>query len=519
MAKTRRVFPLVIPVLLAAWCGIAPAQDGSAYVGYGWNGYLPAIQAEDGTLIPYLPVSFVPPADYVGDYYVDEFTDAKIKQLYLDLKERDPSAAGKALSDTQKDVDNQFRWTGLLDPFGKIDPHGDVDIRAIRRPGYFGRAPYHENIALAENSAWTVEFTVPADPYEKTKGMADELKLRGWYLEGSGVRGPDGRLHHALVVLFSGYTIELTAAQHPDDPLYYYDWASKEYTGIPYPNPEGRTEKWGVAPWRDYIYTLWRAGFDVLTVDKRAHGISGGANPRNVNAVSDDFFRMLDALESGNGLTILGPDGEIRRGGGAAGVLTRGYSAKELPVMVGGPSHGSMITSYVAHKNFVGYEDMGGDMSFTPARGYTIKAVFLLGSFAGGPGYLGNTSRNMVESIYRNEFGIVYRPTSEVLANIHTWPAAVFIGKGLWDEHESAPGTYETYRRATGLKELVFVRGPHSENEFGPENLQYMKDKLAAFAVDALVNPDAYRPEYASFREAVEASPDYWEPSAFTRQW
>jgi hypothetical protein len=35
-----------------------------------------------------MPVTIQPPLGYRGDFYVDEFTDAKIKQAWQELKER-----------------------------------------------------------------------------------------------------------------------------------------------------------------------------------------------------------------------------------------------------------------------------------------------------------------------------------------------------------------------------------------------------------------------------------------------
>lgn len=508
-----RLFSLIAVAAFALCLSRASAMDGSAYVGWGWNGVLPAVADANGVLVPYTPDTAIPPSGYEGEYFVEEFTDAKIKQLWADFKKNNPEQAEKMQRDmAEKDVNQQFRNTGAIDSRGKIDPHGDVDLRALRRPAFFGQAPYFEPIAMAESDAYTVEFTVPRDELEKTMGLNDPIKLRGWFLKGAGVPDGKGGKAHALVVLVPGYTIEIAATQHPNDPVYQYDYVSKQYKPVSY--PRGMTERWGCGSWRDYYAQLHRAGFDVLAVDKRAHGMSGGNSPRNVGAVSDDVFAMLDQLESGNGLRLLTPEGDLLAGTDAAGKLTRGLAAKDIPVIIGGTSHGSMVASYVAQKNFIGGIDFGGDMQKTPPKGYNIKAVLLLASFAGGPGHIGNHQRNLTEGAYRNEFRLYYRPTSEVLADIGKWPAAVFIGKGLWDEHESAPGTFETYRRANGLKELVFVRGPHSENEFGAENVQYLKDKILAFCRDAIVNPNASRPEMQSFREAVLSSPDFWEPSS-----
>jgi fermentation-respiration switch protein FrsA (DUF1100 family) len=105
------------------------------------------------------------------------------------------------------------------------------------------------------------------------------------------------------------------------------------------------------------------------------------------------------------------------------------------------------------------------------------------------------------------------RPTSEILANIDKWPA-VFFGQGLWDSYQSPEGTYEAYRRAKGLKELVFYRGPHSQKEMGAKFEAYLTNKMTEFAVRALVNPEKKYPELKSFKEAVLSSPAYWESTS-----
>jgi hypothetical protein len=69
--------------------------DSSAYVGWGWYGYMPAFKDAKGVSIPFLPTTIRPPFGYRGDFYVDEFTDAKIKQAWQELKAKDPAAAKK----------------------------------------------------------------------------------------------------------------------------------------------------------------------------------------------------------------------------------------------------------------------------------------------------------------------------------------------------------------------------------------------------------------------------------------
>ncbi len=92
----------------------------------------------------------------------------------------------------------------------------------------------------------------------------------------------------------------------------------------------------------------------MLTLDKRGHGISGGASDSNTNEQGEDLFRMLDALETGVGARILTPDGVLLEGKSAAGKLLGGRGAKEIPVVMGGPSQGCMVACWAMHKNVVG---------------------------------------------------------------------------------------------------------------------------------------------------------------------
>ena len=104
--------------------------------------------------------------------------------------------------------------------------------------------------------------------------------------------------------------------------------------------------------------------------------------------------------------------------------------------------------------------------------GYNIKGALVLADFAAGVGYTAPIFA-LVEGYLRTKEHIIFFPSSETLANIDRWPA-VFFGKGLWDKYQSLEGTFEAYKRATGLKDIVVVRGPHSENEFGKENVAYL---------------------------------------------
>jgi hypothetical protein len=96
--------------------------DSSAYVGYGWNGYLPAFKDANGVSIPFMSSTICPPIGYQGDFYVDEFSDAKIKQAWEELKVKDPEAAKKIIARLgYKDGKREIRYIGALDPKGASD--------------------------------------------------------------------------------------------------------------------------------------------------------------------------------------------------------------------------------------------------------------------------------------------------------------------------------------------------------------------------------------------------------------
>jgi hypothetical protein len=60
--------------------------------------YLPAFKDADGVSIPFLPAHIRLPLGYGGDFYVAEFTDAKIKQAWQELKTKGPDVARNILA-------------------------------------------------------------------------------------------------------------------------------------------------------------------------------------------------------------------------------------------------------------------------------------------------------------------------------------------------------------------------------------------------------------------------------------
>jgi pimeloyl-ACP methyl ester carboxylesterase len=499
----------------------APAVECVTRVNYDLNSQLPGYFVQDPAGKVCVPFSYrarFSPPGYKGDYFIAEFTDAKIKARYEACK-KDRACREKLVSiPSLVTVPSELRVTGTVDPVGKIDPHGVVDLKQIRRPGYFARAPYREPIAGAEGRAYTVEFKVPREAYERLKmKRTDPVALRGWYLEGAGVQDGSGGKTRALVILIAGRSMETTAIQAPNERPYDYDKTKATYVARTFPN--ATTERLGRG-WRNYIYELNRAGFDVFTFDKRGHGISGGYNDVNTLEQGRDMWRALNALETGEGVRALSPSGELIEGAAVRGRFLAGMKAKQIPVLFGGSSQGSIATAWAMHQNFV--EDCTWDLPevrCSPAHRYNVKGALLLATVAGGvgsrPAPVDIDAGVLDEGRSRVEQNVVMLPTSEPMGHIDKWPA-VFFGKGLWDFAESLEATLDAYVRVKGLKEFVVVRGPHAEVEFGTENSRHMAARMVAFSRAAVLGqrevPGAAR--FQDLKGLVASSLPHWEPSS-----
>ncbi|WP_433717814.1 hypothetical protein ACQP2Y_26930 [Actinoplanes sp. CA-051413] len=490
----------------------APPTDCTAQVGYPHNKALPGYAVPDRQLgrvcVPFSQLTPAP-AGYSGDYRVREFSFAAAQRRLDECRAVPPCSA---LSDVAGYEPGQFRSTGLVDPTGAIDPFAArVDLADIRRPAYFSRAPYSEGIAAAEKSTSTVEFTVPAEPYEViNRGSTEPVRLRGWYLRGTGVSAPGGRRVRALAVLLGGRTIETTAVQDPADPLYTKD-ATGAYLGVSYPSRG--TEKWGARQWREYLLALHRAGFDVLTVDKRGHGISGGLSADNTLQQGLDMLRMVDALQDGTGLRALGPDGTTRTGADAARrMLGAGHLARTMPILLGGASQGAYATQWAMNANLHRWcaLDTPGQPCSEPWGHRNIRGALLLSAQWGFPFFDPGDLVYAAAQAEVNHF--IYAPTSEPLAGLGDWPAT-FIAQGAWDEYQGPLASFSAYRRAGGRAELALVRGPHSENEHGPANVAYVRERLVRFAVATVTGAPASGSRFATLRDTIAASPPTWEPS------
>lgn len=530
-----RTSGVLLVAALAGCAALAPPQprvvaptDCSAWVGFDRDaelpGYLIAQRGRDPVCVPLLVTAHRPPPGYAGDYYVDEFTDARLKARW---------AACKAQRACFERIDAQMqRWlppnkaratraTGTVDRAGAIDPEGEVNLADIRRPVFFAREPYREGIAAAEGRTWIVEFTVPRDTFERLDlGMRDAVRLRGWYLEGAGVDDGSGRRIRALALMAPGGGSQLTAIQHPAEKAYRIDPATHGTISIRFPN--ATTEVMGMRSWREILHALNEAGFDVLAYDRRGEGISGGFSDTNTLEQGEDVFRVLAELESGEGLRVLTPNGQLLAGAAAGGKLLAGRKAGDIPIVLGGNSRGSMSTAWAMTRNFAqscSYD--APQVECSPPKGLaSIKGAILIASFASGAGYLPDApdlaDRNLFLAGMAADHHIQFYPNSATLAGMPHWPAA-FFAKGLWDRAESAEGTLAAYDRIHGPKEIVLARGPHSIDAWPDEDLHYLRARMVAFATAVVLGrplaPDPAR-AWSDLRELVATTPDSWEPSS-----
>lgn len=509
---------------------VAPATDCKAWVGTDRNAELPGylIRQTSGAVrcVPLLTTAAKPPAGYAGDFYVEEFTDTKLKQRWAACKA--DAACFKRINDQMQrwlppNKERATRVTGMVDPVGRIEPDSQVDLRDIRKPGFFAKAPYNEAVAEADSRTHVVEFTVPRDPLERLKlQMAGDIKLRGWYVEGAGVDDGRGGRTRALVIVSAGGGGQLTAIQHPDEVSVRVDPATRRATPLRFPN--ATTEGIGMRLWRDHLHALNRAGFDVLAYDRRGEGLSGGFSDTNTLEQSEDIFRVLEQMEHGRGMRVLTPAGQVLEGASAGGRLMGGMPARRIPLLLLGYSRGSMTTGWAMTKNYAGgcTYDLPTVTCSSPKAYPNIKGAMLYASFVSGAGYLPEApdlaDRNLFLGGMAADNHVAFYPNSAVLANMSKWPA-VFFAKGLWDRAESLEGTIAAYDRVRGLKEIVVSRGPHSMETWPQPEQDRVRERMVAFAKAAVQGraqlSDAA--QWKNIKELVATTPDIWEMSSQPR--
>ncbi|WFS69440.1 hypothetical protein CFBP4996_26060 (plasmid) [Agrobacterium leguminum] len=492
-----------------------PKPDCRVRVNFDVNRELPGYLTEvSGGLFsyPFMPTPSLIPKGYKGDFYVEEFTDDKIRSQWeacrIDAKRSDHiMRRAKAI------VGFQNRKTGSVNPVGKVSLDGHIDLEDVRRPRFFGEAPYNEPIANFEQATSVVEFSVPRDAYEREfLDLHTEIKLRGWYLRGEGVEDAESSKIKSLVIFNNGAFSETTAIDDPASNPLVRNIVTRNYEVPPL---DTLTECSGLRHWRRCVSDMISAGFDVLVTDRRGEGISGGRSASNTCEQANDIFRMLEQLNSGAGLRIMTPTGQLAEGHDAATRLMNGASIYEIPIIVVGFSRGSQTAQWFMHKNFVENCNFdGGITTRAPAVGLSnVKGAILFGSNPGSLGYRAvENDEHLIEAALRAEYSTSRATDSDVLANIDKWPAAQFV-RGTWDIAEGLEGTLDAYRRVNGMKDISVFLGPHSLRSADCRTLAYITERFVAFARAAISNDERKLKTLvpSDLRELVLSAPHFWE--------
>ncbi len=511
-----------------------PPPDCEARVGYDRDlvlpGYLLPTAAGPKTCVPFTSAAAHPPAGYRGDFYVDEFTDAKLRARWLECKQdktcydrvykqvmaRHPPNKEYALAD------EHARY--LL---GKIEEKPNVDLSVIRRPAFFAKAPYHEPIAAVDPQTYTVEFTAPPEPYERLhKQMTADIELRGWYIRGAGIDDGKGGKARALIIVSGGGGDRVVAIEDPSDHAYSTDPKTGESKLNDFPNATtGVPGQWD---WRQVYFVLHQAGFDVLAFDRRGVGVSGGFSDTNTLQQGRDLLRVVAALRSGEGMRALSPTAEVTQGHAAAVAVRGGASDVGLPVFFLGSSRGTMASGWAMTLNFdkdCSY-DLAAIQCGPPARDLSIKGAILVAEFSSGVGFLPaqttavddgrgpGRDRGLFIGGIELENNIVFFPSSAILAGIGKWPSA-FFARGLWCYADGLEGTIESYSRVKGLKDLVVVRAPHPYETWPAAEKLRVQERMIAYARAVVLGHKSIpgRRTWSNMKELVATSGDVWEPS------
>lgn len=514
---------------------LEPAAECEAPVGYDrdrkMTGYLLPTAAGPRTCIPFSTVGKRPPSDYRGDFYVDEFSDARLRAGWAQCKkdEKCRKRVGEQIHD-RRPPNREYR-TGDPDHIyllGKLpqEEQGDIDLQRVRRPAFFTADPWNEAFSALDVRTHTVEFTAPRDPHERLHhGMRGDVRLRGWYIRGDGVDDGAGGKRRALMVMTPGGGGRIAAITHPEERLYRVkedgDTKINKF-------PSKRSGGTGQHMWRELARTFHAAGFDILLYDRRGVGISTGFNDINTLQQGRDILAMVASLRSGEGLRALSTEGKTLRGLAAANALRGSDPRRGLPVLLFGNSRGTMAGGWAMTMNFD--KNCTYDMPqirCTQAVGdRSIKGALMMAEFTSGPGFvmdkpsdedeergLGRDRPNFIGG-NAVENNLVFFPSSAILSGIDKWPAA-FFARGLWDYAASLQGTVESYRRVRGPKELVVVRAPHPYEVWPVAERERVRKRMVAFAVGVIQgrpHVEGGRP-WRDLRDLVATASDVWEPS------
>jgi hypothetical protein len=530
------VAPLTSRAALHSLRAPVPPFECRAYVAYDLDqklpGYILPTSAGAKTCIPFTSVAEHPPKGYRGDFYVDQFSDALLRRRW-EACARQPACRARIEQQVRKRrPPNKEHF--LADPhgrylLGKIDEQGvRTDLGTIRRPGFFARAPYREPIAAADADTYIVEFTAPRDPYERLHlHMSGTVQIRGWYIRGAGISDGRGGRVRALIIANGGGGDRVTAIDDPRDVAYVIDPKS----GLTIPDdtwPNATTGAQGMRHWREVWFRLHQAGFDVLAMDRRGVGISGGYDDEDTLQQGHDILGIVAALRSGKGMRALGPAGRLAAGSDAAQMVRGGPTRVGLPVFLLGSSRGTMASGWAMTINFD--KDCSYDLPtvrcLPPHRDATVKGAILVADFSSGIGYLESQTsskndgrgagrdRALFMGAMEEQDSIVFFPSSAILAGIHNWPSA-FFARGLWCYADGLEGEMDSYSRVTGLRELFVVRGPHAFATWPAVEQLHTTQHMIAYARAVVLGeksiPD--RRPWSNMKQLVGTSDDVWEPS------
>src|SRR3546814_11537765 len=76
--------------------------------------------------------------------------------------------------------------------------------------------------------------------------------------------------------------------------------------------------------WRELWRDLHEAGYDVLALDRRGIGISGGYSDTNTLQQGRDLLTIVESLRTGEGMRASAADGRLTTGAAAAESLNGG---------------------------------------------------------------------------------------------------------------------------------------------------------------------------------------------------
>jgi len=258
---------------------------------------------------------------------------------------------------------------------------------------------------------------------------------------------------------------------------------------LPYPDVAKR--------YREVAFEMADVG-DVLYWDRRGAGVSEGAVSLDNDINAGDVFEMLEQLHTGFDpegvpLKIITPDGVTLTGEEAASEMGLPGTAKDTRFLHVGGSLGSLIGAKVATLwatdayygqydfrglvNWMDVSSQGGFSTFVDSRWVVDGTVVQYPIWIAAEKHL------------RNTYGASYLPDSSALASVGEWPA-LFTSGGIQDYSYTAPaGLVEFYNRAWGLKRIRLIVGGHGTPSYPAGEWELLLDDMVDFARTAAAMP------------------------------